>query len=346
MLDASVFRDDAERADLLAREWALRVDSITPVPTGTANCQRIACRGERFLLKEFQASMPPAQVQRERRILAHLAGDGIPVSRILRTRSGADFAVHRGRLIQLQAHLPGGPIPKHEAPGWLLEELAALLGRIARSLAALPSLPDGCAPWIARNLPERARRFRSLAVELEAAEWLGDAERAALCASALARAEMIDAISSWRPPAAEFRAGNTHGDYSIVQVLCAGGAITGVVDFASACRLPYVWEAIRSFTYAHPGSRRGGFDAAAFQDYLAGFESILPLAAFDRIRAPALYLYQLAPSLYGFRELAAGPTPNQDERIEFACWRTDLCRTLLAISGDGIGFGGRRCGLD
>lgn len=330
MLEQTVLRDESELAQLLADEWGLRLDSATHLGEGSANCRIVLCAGERFFLKEFQRSMSQQQAQQERQILAHLANDGIAVSRVLATRSGAGFAVCRGRLFQLQAHLPGQRIAKHEAPAWLLEELALTLARIVRSLAAFPLLANGYARWFGRNIGQRARQLRRLADQLESAAWLGD-ERARLRASALARADIVAALPAWNPSAARLSIGNSHGDYSILQILCAGKTISGVVDFASACRLPWVWEVARSFTYAHPASKHGELDAAALADYLAAFESVVPLSADDREHMLTLYLYQLAPSLYGFRQLAAGPMPNQSELSEFACWRTALCRTLLSL---------------
>ena len=331
MLAPSVVRDDEDLAGLLAAGWGLRLASATLLSAGTANCRVLVCDGERYFLKEHGRSTQPSQLQRERRLLAHLASERIPVGTVISTCDGAAFIAHRERLFQLQSFVAGHTWPKHQAPQWLLEQLALTLGRIVRALAAVPRLPSGCGKWFDGRLPARAQRLRELATQIEAAPWLREDERSRLSESARTRAQIVERIAGCGLSARDFTIGNTHGDYSLLQVLCANKAISAVVDFEKASQLPYVWEVVRSFTYAHPSCRQGGLDQAALEHYFRAFESVVPLRTGERRRSLALYLLQLAQSTFGFAQLAASATPNQSDLVEFACWRTAMCKTLQAL---------------
>ena len=331
MLAHSVIRDDEDLAGLLAAGWGLRLASTTLLDAGTANCRVLVCDGERFFLKEHGPSTQPFQLERERYLLAHLARVRIPVSTVIPTCDGAAFVAHRERLFQLQSFVAGRMWPKHQAPPWLLEELAVTLGRIVRALEAVPRLPSGCGKWFAGRLPARAQRLRALATQIETAPWLKEAERSRLSRSARTKADIVERLVGCGLSSRDFTICNTHGDYSLLQVLCADKSIAAVVDFEKASQLPYVWEVVRSFTYAHPSCRHGGLDPAALEHYFRAFESVMPLRPGERRRSLLLYLLQLAPSTFGFAHLAASATSNQADLVEFACWRTAMCKTLQAL---------------
>jgi hypothetical protein len=44
---------------------------------------------------------------------------------------------------------------------------------------------------------------------------------------------------------------------------------------------------------------------------------------------PYLYLFQLAQSSYGYKEYLITKTENKEALLDFAFWRTDICREIL-----------------
>lgn len=42
---------------------------------------------------------------------------------------------------------------------------------------------------------------------------------------------------------------NTHGDYNVLQFIYKDDKINAAIDFVSACKMPVVWELIRSYSY-------------------------------------------------------------------------------------------------
>ena len=50
---------------------------------------------------------------------------------------------------------------------------------------------------------------------------------------------------------------NSHGDYSVQQLIYNNEKETSVIDFESAKRLPIMWEIIRSYTYIDKDVKNG-----------------------------------------------------------------------------------------
>ena len=53
-----------------------------------------------------------------------------------------------------------------------------------------------------------------------------------------------------------------------------------------------------------------------------------PLSKRDLEAMPYVYLFQLARSNYGYREYLITKTENQEALLDFALWRTDICREI------------------
>ena len=53
---------------------------------------------------------------------------------------------------------------------------------------------------------------------------------------------------------------NTHGDYSVLQFIYKEEKINAIIDFVSACKMPIVWEIIRSYSYIDPLAKEGKID--------------------------------------------------------------------------------------
>jgi Ser/Thr protein kinase RdoA (MazF antagonist) len=330
MLEPTVIADAAALAGFVGHAWGLRVSAIAAIDAGTANCRVIDTEAGRYFLKEFQSGVRRDQVDRESAILAHLQRDAVAVGRIIATPKGEPSVLHLGRVFQLQSFIAGSRYRKFEAPDWLKRELPSCLSSIVRSLRSFPRLPNGYGDWFARDLPARARYFEEFAERAKRVPWLPPDARTRLAESAARRVAAIRAVAEWKLSQIPFTVGNTHGDYSVLQVIGAGSAIRAVVDFARASSLPLAWELARSFSYLDEGSRDGGIDPIALRAHVRVFEETIPLSDADKAHMLDLYAYQLAPSTMGFRAVLENDTPDQAALIDFACWRTEMCRTLIA----------------
>lgn len=50
---------------------------------------------------------------------------------------------------------------------------------------------------------------------------------------------------------------NTHGDYSIQQLIYNEGKLATVIDFETAKKMPIVWEIVRSYSYVDKNAEDG-----------------------------------------------------------------------------------------
>lgn len=64
---------------------------------------------------------------------------------------------------------------------------------------------------------------------------------------------------------------NTHGDYSLLQFIYKNGKINGILDFTSACRMPIVWEIIRSYSYIDSKAKDGKINIDNLVQYVRTF---------------------------------------------------------------------------
>ena len=330
MHEPTVITEPSVLLRLLRDCWGLTAEKIVVLDRGTAFCRKIHSGKARYLLKEYQAGYPRARVEGELPLVEHIRHRGVAVGRIIPTCRGNGAAEFRGRIFQLQPYIEGQAYPKFQGPAWMARELPRTLATIALSLRDYPSLPTDYRSWFERDMGGRDRLFAGFAERTESASWLTDEQRRRLAEGARRRRAAIRAVSNWNLSAVPFTYTNSHGDYSILQVIASDTSITAVIDFARAANLPIAWEILRSFSYLDPACRDGGIDAAALRSYVRAFEEVLPLSAADRAHMVELYAYQLAPSSFGFRQTLEGPCPNAEELIDFACWRTAFCETLIA----------------
>ena len=119
---------------------------------------------------------------------------------------------------------------------------------------------------------------------------------------------------------------NTHGDYSILQFIYKNGKINAIIDFVSACKMPIVWEIIRSYSYIDPKVKDGQIDINNLIDYTKTFNKYVLLNKYDLKYMSYLYLVQLLSSTFGYKQYVADN--SKKELLEFAYFRTKLCKNL------------------
>ena len=120
---------------------------------------------------------------------------------------------------------------------------------------------------------------------------------------------------------------NTHGDFNVLQFIYKNNHINSVIDFVSACRMPVVWELIRSYSYIDKDVKNGIFNLDTFNDYIKEFNKYVKLNEYDLKYMLYIYLIQLLSSTYGYKEYI-----NNNENIElleFAHFRTNICKYLF-----------------
>ena len=122
----------------------------------------------------------------------------------------------------------------------------------------------------------------------------------------------------------------THGDYTCLQYICGKDHILAIIDFSSAKTLPIVWEIMRSYIQSTDSCKGGAeFNVGDFCNYVRRYLEYAPLNKIDLAAMPYVYLNQLSRSKYGYKEYLVSKTENRNDLIQFAFWRTDICREIF-----------------
>jgi Ser/Thr protein kinase RdoA (MazF antagonist) len=323
-------------ASLLASHYGLRsVETVTPLHGGTANCHRVHTNTGDYVLKEFQPKYSVEDVSHEPEVVAFLYGRGFPVARFVPTTAGDTVWQHRGRAFHLQEYVDGTITPQNSAADWLLNESASLLGRLHRLLKEFPRLRQSFHPrWFRWDAAEKKREYAELIAIADEKMPPGQA-RERILADLRFKHGSVDRAAAIAIDPTLLTQRNSHGDYHISQIICGTDSVRAVIDFSSACRLPAVWEVIRSYTLADPRCKDGSVDAERLKQYIRLYvEHGGSLSRRDLDTIPHMYYLQLMRSLYGYREYLTGkgyitePSPWLDQLIKFGLWRTEMCRWL------------------
>lgn len=120
---------------------------------------------------------------------------------------------------------------------------------------------------------------------------------------------------------------NTHGDFNVLQFIYKNNHINSVIDFVSACKMPIVWELIRSYSYIDKTAQNGIFNLDTFTDYIKEFNKYVKLNEYDLKYMSYIYLIQLLSSTYGYKEYINNNV-NVD-LLKFGYFRTNICKYLF-----------------
>lgn len=301
----------------LNAEYGLSVQSLRRMSTGVGgDTFRVEAASGAYVFKIVKGDSIN-HPEEEARLCAFLRTRGIPASEFLPDRHGNLTAQWSdGRICHLQRLIDGRPFGMNAAPAWFLRESANLLGNIHTALREYPRLPEGIgAGFFTHMTPENA--LRSYRSSLQLAR---ERSEHAVCEALLLRIRLAEKHAAWRIDPTPLTCVNTHGDFTVNQIICRDNHISGVIDWTSACVHPAVWELTRSYFYAAPECSNGGFDESGFRDYISAYEAVTPLNCDDHAMLLDVYLYQLLVCDYYAQYLHAAPheAPEFLQQADFA----------------------------
>lgn len=248
--------------------------------------------------------------EQEASLCLFLQEKGIPASEFLLNAQGSPTSRwDERRVCHLQRFVDGTSFDMNTAPDWFMKESPLLLAQIHQALADYPQLPEGIgAGFFSHMTPERAIASYRHSLELACEHGEDDVAEALKL-----RIKAAEKVAGWRIDPTKLTCCNTHGDYTVNQILCKNDAIRAIIDWTSACVHPVVWELTRSYFYAAPECKDGSFSEHRLAEYAAAYQTISPLNDYDRTHLMDVYLYQLAVCDYYAQYLHAA----EHERAEF-----------------------------
>ncbi|SFC73215.1 phosphotransferase [Butyrivibrio sp. YAB3001] len=324
-IEKSIFDHDKMQM-LLLQEYGFHLIENQHLPLGTANCYKISCEEGAYFFKEYQKEFTIQDVKREAELVEYLNSKDFPAARFIKTINGNSCILFEGHVISVQEYLEGKSY-LNDLPHKLLKDSAKYLGILHSVLKDYPmesSLDEKWAESISVDAVNKKYDRLLEALEKEKA----DPNYSRIKEDFLFKKELFSHIEDMKRFFKEITYTPSHGDYTACQLLCAEDHVKAVIDFASAAKLPAVWEIMRSYIQA--GACRNGeaLDIGDFAQYVMEYMKYAPLSKRDLEAMPYVYLFQLFRSAYGYEEYLITKTENRDALLEFAFWRTDICRKI------------------
>lgn len=252
---------------LLADAWGLRGARLTRLDTERDDSFRAEADERTVVVKVAHPNDSADLLDLQDTALATIAASdpSLPVPRPLPALDGRPVLLDR-RIVRVLGWLPGSPAGRDSFPLRLGGEL---LGRLNSALAALRHpAADRVLPWDLRHVPELA----------------GYTDDPLVLDSIARYAIEISPILDTLPRQI------AHSDFHPDNVLIDDHRITGVIDFGDIVSTPRICDVGVALGYLVPDE--GPMDAVR-REFLAGFESIVPLTETERALLPGLVVGRL-----------------------------------------------------
>lgn len=252
---------------LLRDAWGFDIRALTLLDTERDDSFRVDHAAGVALVKVAHPNDGGSLLDLQDAALAAAAADpALPVPRLVRTSGGASSSALDGRIVRVLSWLPGTEAYRGNGVNVLpLREGGAMLGRLSRALAPLDHpAADRVLPWDLARVPELAA-------------YSSDPRLTAAIERFRAEVSPVLATAPQQIVHGDFHPGNVLIDDS--------GAISGIVDFGDVSRTAGVCDVGVALGYLIPEDGPG---ADVREEFLAGFESVVPLTPAERAIIPGL----------------------------------------------------------
>lgn len=322
MIENSVLNNE-KIVELVREKYNIEINQITKLNRGSANLYSL--NDNEYILKEFQSKYTRDEIEKEIKIINHLQKDNIPVPDYLKTIDGNYSFIYEEKVIIMQKFIAEYTIESNTANYNQVIESAEYLGKIVKSLSTLDfDLPNtDVSEWYShKTINESIEKQKKLL------EKVNKDEEPQIYEDLKCKIDMlIDVRDNFDfNDMNKVSVMNTHGDYSLLQFIYENEKINAIIDFVSACKMPIVWEIIRSYSYIDPEAKEGQININNLIDYTRTFSKYVLLNEYDLKYMSYLYLVQLLSSTFGYKQYIADN--SKKELLKFAYFRTKLCKNL------------------
>ncbi len=319
---------EAEIFKLLKKHYRISAEKVQRLHLGTANCFKVFTKDTPFFLKEYQETFSEEDLQRETALNKFLLSQTFPTAEFIKDKNGNTYHFINGRYVVLQEYIDGENYVNNDLPDNMLFQAAEILGQLHEILIGYILPVEMDVMWIKEfSVSQTYAKYDSL---LDSAQNVEDkAIRCKISKDLIFKKGLIKLIEPYGQYFDKLTYKSTHGDYNSMQYLCAGDRIKAIIDFASAKKIPAVWEIMRSYMQSANDTKDPfDFDVSKFCEYVRCYLRFSALTDCDLKYMPYVYLYQLGRSRYGYKEYMTN-AENKDALLKFAFWRTNVCRMLL-----------------
>ena len=323
MIEETVFTNE-KIIEIVKNIYNIDVYQVEKLNRGSANLYSL--NENKYIFKEFQTKYTKEEIDKEIIIINHLKEDDIPVPEYVKTISGEYSFAYENRIVIMQKFIDGYTMESNTGNYDQILESAEYLGKIIKSLETLKiELPSNdVSSWYSKETINESIEKQQKLLQKISADTYPQIYR-----------DLTDKIFmlEYVRDNLDFRdmdkltVMNTHGDYSVLQFMYKDGKINAIIDFVSACKMPIVWEVIRSYSYIDPKAKKGKIDIDNLVQYVKRFTNYVELNKHDFKFMSYLYLVQLLGSTFGYKQYIADN--SKTSLLNFAFFRTSLCKYLF-----------------
>ena len=324
MLEETVFINNEEIITFVKDIYGLDITNIERINRGSANLYSL--NNDLYVLKEFQSDYSEKEIINEIAIINHLKKDDIPVPTYIKTKNNEFYFIYKERLIIIQEFIDGYTLENNEGNLKQTLECADLYGRIIKSLETLEiELPSfDISEWYNEvSFNDAISKHEKLISLLDDT----NENHKKIKSDLEDKLKMIESIKDKDySNMSNLTIKNTHGDYSLIQFIYKDDKVNAVIDFVSACKMPIVWEIIRSYSYIDNDIKNGEFNLDHLVEYVKTVNKHISLNKYDLEYMPYVYLLQLLNSTYGYKQYINDP--RKENLLAFGYLRTNICKYL------------------
>lgn len=324
--------------DLLRTKYGLEGNiGVKKLDRGSSNLYEIHIKDKRYVLKEFNSNKPISLVEKEIQLIEYLKRREILVPQYVQLNDGRYYFIFNGKVVILQQFIDGYTIENNTGNYEQMIESASILGKLIKELVGYEGLEEEgiIDRWFSKEsvqigiqkLEEEKKNIKD--DNKYKKQFMADFSDKILIANELINKfdfKIVRKLSIM----------NTHGDYSVQQLIYNENKPATVIDFETAKKMPIVWEIIRSYSYVDEKAKNGKIEINNLIQYFKEVSKYVQLNEYDLKFAPHIYLMQLIGSTFGYKEYNKDYTQN--ELLKFALFRTNLCKSLY-YNLDEIGEG-------
>ena len=321
MIEETVFTEK-DLIQEVKKNYNINVYQVEKLNRGSANLYSI--NDNKYILKEFQSKYTKAEIEKEINIINQLKKKEIPVPTYIKTIDNSYCFSYKERIITLQEYIEGYTLESNTGNYNQMIESAEYLGKIIKNLQDLDfELPENdISDWYSlKTINESIEKQKNLLKKISENEYPQIYKDLSDKIDMLENIKKID-FSNMN----KITLMNTHGDYSLLQFIYKDGNINAIIDFVSACKMPIVWEIIRSYSYIDEKAKDGTIDIPNLVQYVKKVAEYVDLSKYDLIYMPYLYMIQLLTSTFGYKQYIADN--SKKSLLDFAYFRTKLCKFL------------------
>ncbi len=308
--------------------YGIKIETITQIFGTTQNVWCLDDFDKKYILKEFISSKKQKDIEKEIKIVNFLKEKGLRVPIYVPTKNNKLYLENEGRVITMQEYIYGDIVENNTGNYEQVIESANILGKITKLLLEYPKLSEE--GIIEKNFSKESleKNIVKLKQLIERVGKLEEDNSDKILEDLEFKIKILENIKDKFDfqNIRKMTILNSHGDFSVRQLIYSKNEETAVIDFERAKSLPIVWEVIRSYCYIDENAKNGEIDIEVLVKYFEEFQKYIKLNEYDLKYVSYIYLLQLAGSGFGYKEYLNNN--KEVELLKFAFFRTKTCEFL------------------